>query len=309
MRIGFNLPHSGPAASPEALARVAKRAEELGYDSLWVWERVLFPIDPQTPYMGTPDGSYPDVYKANYDPLETLTFAAAHTTRIGLGTSVIDMPYYNPVMLARRLTTLDVLSNGRLRLGLGQGWSQDEFDAVGASMKGRGKRADEFISVLKAIWTTDPVEFHGEFYQIPKSIIQPKPVQKPHPPIYLAAFTPSGMKRTATMANGLFPVAMPGLKEMVEGFKGMVQQAGRDPADLDLVIRANIVVTDQPQGEGRFTFVGSEDEIKQDIVAMKELGAAELFFDPSFSPEGASVDGFLSRMEKMRELVSVAVAG
>ena len=309
MRIGFNLPQIGPAASPEAMVRVARRAEELGYDSVWVIERLLFPTDPQTPYVATPDGSLPEVYKIVFDPIESLTFVAGQTSRIGRGTSVLDIPYYNPVMLARRLTTLDVLSNGRLRVGLGQGWSQDEFDAVGASMKGRGKRADEFLSVLKAIWTTDPVEFKGEFYQVPKSIIQPKPVQKPHPPIYLGSFTPSGMKRAATMANGWNPVAMPGLKEMVEGFKGIVQQAGRNPADLDVVVRANIVVTDQPQGEGRFTFVGSEDEIKQDIVAMKELGATELFFDPTFSPEGASVDGFLSRMEKMRELVSVAVGG
>ena len=307
MRIGFNLPQIGPAASPEAMVRVAQRAEELGYDSVWVIERLLFPTNPQTPYVATPDGSLPEVYKIVFDPIESLTFVAGQTSRIALGTSVLDIPYYNPVMLARRLTTLDVLSNGRLRVGLGQGWSQDEFDATGASMKGRGKRADEFLSVLKAIWTTDPVEFKGEFYQIPKSIIQPKPVQKPHPPIYLAAFTPPGMKRAATMANGWNPVAMPGLDEMVAGFKAMVKQAGRDPADLDVVVRANIVVTDQPQGEGRFAFVGSEDEIKQDIVSMQKLGATELFFDPSFSPDGASVDGFLSRMEKMWNLVSVAV--
>ena len=307
MRIGFNLPQIGPAASPEAMVRVAQRAEELGYDSVWVIERLLFPTNPQTPYVATPDGSLPEVYKIVFDPIESLTFVAGQTSRIALGTSVLDIPYYNPVMLARRLTTLDVLSNGRLRVGLGQGWSQDEFDATGASMKGRGKRADEFLSVLKAIWTTDPVEFKGEFYQIPKSIIQPKPVQKPHPPIYLAAFTPPGMKRAATMANGWNPVAMPGLDEMVAGFKAMVKQAGRDPADLDVVVRANIVVTDQPQGEGRFAFVGSEDEIKQDIVSMQKLGATELFFDPTFSPDGASVDGFLSRMEKMWNLVSVAV--
>ena len=302
MRIGFNLPHGGPAASPEALVRVAKRAEELGYDSLWVWERVLYPVDPQTPYMATPDGSYPDVFKANFDPLETLTFAAAHTSRIALGTSVINLPYYNPVMLARRLTTLDVLSGGRLRVGLGQGWSQDEFDAVGVSMKGRGKRADEFLSVLKAIWTTDPVEFHGEFYQLPKSIIQPKPVQKPHPPIYLAAYTPSGLKRVATMANGWSPVGVPlnGMKEMMEGVKGMAQQAGRE---VEVVVRANINVTEQALGGERFDFYGSLDEIKADITAAKELGVDELHFDPSFSPDGTSVDGFLKRMEQLRELV------
>ncbi|KKM03644.1 hypothetical protein LCGC14_1772320, partial [marine sediment metagenome] len=129
MRLGFNLPQIGPAAGPEAIVRVAQRAEELGYDSVWVTERLLYPIEPQTPYMATPDGSLPEAYKTVLDPLEALTFVAGQTSRVALGTSILDMPYYNPVMLARRLTTLDVLSGGRLRLGLGLGWSQDEFDA------------------------------------------------------------------------------------------------------------------------------------------------------------------------------------
>ncbi len=308
MRLGFNLPQIGPAASPEAMVRVAQRAEELGYDSVWVTDRLLYPIDPQTPYMATPDGSLPEVYKIVFDPLESLTFVAGQTSRVALGTSILDLPYYNPVMLARRLTTLDVLSGGRLRLGLGQGWSKDEFDAVGASMKGRGRRADEFISVLKAIWTTDPVEFQGEFYHVPKSIILPKPVQEPHPPIYLAAFAASGLKRAATMANGWFPAGVPpdGLKQMIAGLRGMAQEAGRDPAELEVVVRANLLVTEQPLGDPRFICTGSPDQIKADIAATRELGVAELHFDPSFSTDGVSVDGFLSRMEQMKELSSAS---
>ena len=305
MRIGFNLPQIGPAASPEAMVRVAQRAEELGYDSLWVTERLLYPVSPQSPYPASPDGSLPEVFKVNFDPIETLTFVAGQTKHIGLGTSVLDMPYYNPVMLARRLTTLDVLSGGRLRVGLGQGWSKDEYQASGAPAKGLGKRADEFISVLKAIWTTDPVEFHGEFFHLPKSVIQPKPVQKPHPPIYLAAYSPGALKRAATMADGWNPAGVPldGMKEMLEGLKGMAQQAGRDPNDVAVVVRANVTLTDEPLGDERFIFYGSADEIKSDIVAVRELGAAELFFDPTFSPDGTSVDGFLSSMERIRDLV------
>ncbi len=308
MRLGFNLPQIGPAASPEAMVRVAQRAEELGYDSVWVTERLLYPIEPQTPYPATPDGSLPEVYKTVLDPLESLTFVAGQTSRIGLGTSVLDMPYYNPVMLARRLTTLDVLSGGRLRVGLGQGWAKDEFDAAGASMKGRGRRADEFISVLKAIWTTDPVEFHGEFYHVPKSVILPKPVQKPHPPIYLGAFTPAALKRAATMANGLNPVApsLDLMTQMIDGLKGMAQQAGRDPADLEVVVRANLLVTDAALGEDRWLFTGSSEQIEADIAGTRELGADELFFDPTFSPDGVSVDGFLTRMEQMKELASAS---
>ena len=306
MRLGFNVPNVGPVASPEAVVRVAQRAEELGYDSVWVTERLLYPIEPQSPYPGTPDGSLPEVFKVNLDPIETLTFVAAQTSRIALGTSVLDMPYYNPVMLARRLTTLDVLSGGRLRVGLGLGWSQDEYDATGAPTKGKGRLADEFIRVLKAIWTTDPVEFHGEFYQVPKSIIQPKPVQKPHPPIYLAAFSASGLKRVATMANGWFPAGLPvdAMKQMMDGIKGMAQEAGRDASELEVIVRANLMVTDGPLGDDRFLCTGSLDQIKADIAATQEIGVAELHFDPSFSPDGTSVDGFLSRMEQMKELAA-----
>ncbi len=119
MRLGFNLPQLGPAASPEAIIQVAKRAEELGYDSLWVTERLLYPMQPQSPYPVTPDGSLPEVYKTVFDPLQILTFAAAHTSRIALGTSVLVMGYRNPVPLAKSLATIDVLSGGRLRVGMG----------------------------------------------------------------------------------------------------------------------------------------------------------------------------------------------
>lgn len=305
MRIGFELPNIGPAASPESIVGVAQRAEALGYDSLWVIERLLFPVQPQTPYVATADGSLPEAYKISLGPLETLTFAAAHTSRIALGTSVLDIPFYNPVLLARSLSALDVLSGGRLRVGLGLGWSKDEYDAVGAEMKARGRRASEFIRVLKAVWTSDPVEFHGEFYHLPKSFIQPKPVQKPHPPIYLAAFSPAGLKRAATLANGWFPVGIPvdGMRQMISGLKDMARQAGRNPDELEVVVRANLMVTDQPLGDQRWIFAGSVNEIKADIAATRDLGVAEVVFDPTFSPDGASLAGFLSRMEQIRQLV------
>ena len=305
MKVGFGLPQMGPAASPDAVVKAAQRAEELGYDSVWVIERLLYPLKPQTPYPATPDGSLPDVYKQVLDPLATLTFLAAKTSRVGLGTSVLDMPYYNPVMLARQLTTLDVLSQGRLRLGLGLGWSKDEYDAVGATFKGRGARADEFIQVLKAIWTTDPVEFHGKFYHIPKSIIQPKPVQKPHPPIYLASFSEAALKRVARLADGWNPVGIPvdGMGQMFQGVKEMAKAEGRDPSSLRLLVRAHPEITEKPLGKDRWAFAGTLEQIKEDISRCRDLAVEELFFDPIFSPDGQSLDGFLSRMEQMRGLV------
>jgi len=207
-------------------------------------------------------------------------------------------------MLARRLTTLDVLSGGRLRVGLGLGWSKDEHDAAGAPMKQRGKMADEFIAVLKAIWTTDPVEFKGQYFQVPKSIIQPKPVQKPHPPVYLAAFSPGAMRRAATLANGWLPVGLPveAMKQMMDGIRSMAKDAGRNADELEMVVRANVELTDQPLGNDRWIFSGSADQIKSDVEAVRAAGAAELHFDPTFSRDGQSVDGFLSRMEQIREL-------
>ena len=305
MRAGFILPQVGPLGSADAILKVAQRAEALGYDSLWVTERLLFPLKPQTSYPGTPDGSLPEVYKHVLDPVETLTFVAGHTKRIALGTNVLDLPYYNPVMLARRLTTLDVLSGGRLRVGFGQGWSKDEYDAAGATFKERGARADEFLQVLKAIWTTDPVEFHGKFFHLPKSIIQPKPVQKPHPPIYLAAYAPTALQRVARLADGWTPVGVPldGMAQMFDGIKQMAKAAGRDPASLELLVRANVVVTDQPLGKDRWIFTGTIDQIKDDIERCQKLGVNEIFFDPIFSPDGVSLDRFLARMEQLRGLV------
>lgn len=305
MRTGVVLPQIGPAASPRAIVRVAQRAEELGYDSVWVTERLLYPLQPQTPYPATPDGSLPEAYRVVFDPLETRTFVAGQTKRVALGTSVLDMPFYNPVLLARRLTTLDVFSGGRLRVGLGQGWSKDELDAVGVSPRGRGKRADEFIQVLKAIWTTDPVEFHGRYFQIPKAIIQPKPVQKPHPPIYLAAYAPTALKRVATLANGWNPtgISVDGMKQMIANLKEMAKAAGRDPASVEVVVRANLSFTPQPLETEHWIFTGTLEEIKTDVAAVRALGASEVFFDATFSPGVRTESDHLRILEEIRRIV------
>jgi probable F420-dependent oxidoreductase len=303
MKVGFALPNIGPVATAEAVVKVAQRAEALGYDSLWTIERLLWPVKPQTPYPVTPDGSLPEFYKYSLDPLDTLMFAAAHTKTIGLGQSVLDLPYYNPVMLARRLTTIDFLSNGRLRVGLGLGWSKDEMDASGADMRHRGAMADEFLQVLKAIWTTNPVEFQGKFYKVPKSYINRKPVQKPHPPIYMAAFAPPALKRIATMADGWNPVAIPleGMKRMFAGIQQMAKEAGRDPSQLAMVVRANLEISEKPLPKGRAIFAGTMEQIKEDAAGCREIGAREVFFDPTFSAQ--TLDHWLSQMEKLRKAV------
>jgi probable F420-dependent oxidoreductase len=304
MRLGFALPQIGPIAGPDALVTVAQRAEALVFDSLWTLDRMLYPVNPRTPYPATRDGVLPDLYKRVLDPLETLTFVAAHTRRVALGTSVLNLPWYPPVLLARRLTTLDVLSGGRLRVGFGMGWSLDEYEAAGAPWQERGKRADEIIAALKTIWTTDPVEFQGDYYRIPKSFIGPKPVQKPHPLIYMAAYTPSAMKRVAKEANGWFPAGVPltGVAQMFEEIKGMAKEAGRDPSALELIVRANVEFSQAPINKDRADFTGTLEQIAGDVAETRKLGAAEIVFDVQFSPGVETVDDICARMEQLCQI-------
>ena len=304
MRFGFALPNIGPIGTPDNIRNVAQRAEELSYSSLWTIERLLYPVRPQTPYPATPDGSLPEPYKLVLDPLDALTYAAASTRKINLGTSVLDIPYYNPVVLARRLTTIDVLSGGRLLVGLGLGWSKDEMDATGARMSERGARADEFLQVLKAIWTQDPVEHRGNFYEIPKSFIGPKPVRKPHPPIYMAAFAPAALNRIARLADGWNPVGIPadGMAQMFAAIKTMAADAGRDPESLQMIVRANLHITSQSLPEGRFIFSGSFEQIIEDVAACRRIGVHELVFDPTFAPGGQELATWNVLMERLSAL-------
>ena len=300
MRFGFALPQVGSAAGPEALVTVAKRAEDSGWDSLWVLDRILWPINPRAPYpIG--DGSLPVQYKNVLDPIETLTFAAAHTSRIALATGVLNLPWYNPVLLARRLTTLDILSAGRLRVGFGIGWSPDEYEAAGVTWHERGKRADELIKALKKIWTTDPVDFQGKYYRIPKSFIGPKPVQKPHPPIYMAAFAPPALKRVATEADGWFPVGIPlsDVGPMFDGIKSMAKNAGRDPSALELIVGANVEIHNARIEKDRVDFTGTVEQIAEDVKTTQKLGAAEIVISAQFSPGVETAKDLVARMEEL----------
>jgi probable F420-dependent oxidoreductase len=300
MRFGFALPQIGSQAGPDALVRVAKRAEVLGFDSLWVLDRILWPVDPRAPYpIG--DGSLPLQYKHVLDPVETLTFAAAHTSRILLATGVLNLPWYNPVLLARRLTTLDIFSRGRLRVGFGIGWSPDEYEAAGTPWQDRGKRADESIAVLKKIWTADPVEFQGKHYRIAKSFIGPKPVQQPHPPIYMAAFTPSAMKRVAAEANAWLPVGIPlsGVGAMFGAIKNMAKEGGRDPSALELIVTAGVEIHKKPIEKERIEFTGSLEQIGEDFATARKLGAAEIAMYAQFLAPDETAEDLITRMEDL----------
>jgi len=306
MKLGFYLPQVGTHVSPEGIREVAQRGEEMGYHSAWVLERLLWPLEPQTPYTDTPDGSWPEEYQIVYDPIETLTFAVAHTHRIKLGTSVMVLPYYQPVMLGRRLATLDVLSGGRLLCGVGVGYSKDEFDASGVTFEKRGRRSDEFLRALMAVWGEDPVEFHGEYYHIPKSFIGPKPVQEPRTPIYWGGVGLKTLRRAATSGDGWHPygfASFDALSKDIATLQELWREAGREPSSLEVIMALTPIVTELPLGADRAPLTGSLDQIKSDAKRLEEMGVTQLVLLLIFTPQDAPIPAMLRRLEQLRSIV------
>jgi probable F420-dependent oxidoreductase len=302
MKAGILLPQTGESATRENVLYIAKEAEKEGLDSLWVFERLLWPLKPKTPYVATPDGSLPVEYQNVLDPLETLTYVAGNTNRISLGTSLIDMLFHNPVILARRFATLDVLSEGRVIAGLGIGWSKDEYEVSGIPYKHRGQRADEFLQILKQIWTEEVVEFKGQFYSIPASKIGPKPVQKPHPPILLGGFSPKTFLRIVNYADGWLPVAGFGSLEQLEQAINILREdarkANKDASKIHVfaLTYPNVLESSSSSSEQqRLPMTGTVDQIGTDINQIKAMGVEHIIFGHAFSPIGQD-------MKKMVEI-------
>ena len=203
MKVGLVVPQFGRNASKENLINFVQIAEKEDFESLWVYDRMLYPVSPQQPYPGTPDKrEWPEFFKNNLDPITTLAFIAANTTKVKLGTCIIDMLFHNPITLAKEFTAIDILSEGRTICGFGIGWSKDEYLAANIPYEKRGERANEILEAMKKVWTDDVVEFNGDFYKIPKSIINPKPIQKPHPKILLGGFSPKMFERMVKYGDG-----------------------------------------------------------------------------------------------------------
>lgn len=281
MDFGVGLPTSGSLASPANIARVAQEAERQGYTAVWTYERLLRPVEPVAQGGGAPQ-PLPKTYRLVYDPLETLSYVAALTTRIRLGTSVIDALFHPPVVLARRFATLDQLSGGRVIAGLGQGWMPHEFDAAGVPMSRRGAGMEEMVAALRACWGPDPVEFTGRFYRIQRSEIGPKPVQA-HLPVLLGTSSPAAIRRAARIADGINPIAasFDAVKGAVATFRDAAAEAGRDPDALTVVVRANVPLTAKPLPEDNRTYLGgSPDQIAQEVAELSQLHIDHIIFSP-----------------------------
>jgi probable F420-dependent oxidoreductase len=270
MRIGLNAPQYGSVIDPGTLVRVARAVEDLGYDSLWVGDRILAPVEQTDRYPGG-DGVMPEQFARFLDPLEVLTFVAAHTTRLRLGTSTLNAPWYPPVLLARSLTTLDVLSGGRVDAGFGLGWMRDEYTAVGVPWAGRGARLEETLDVLEHIWSAELVSYTGSLVTVVPTTVEPKPVQRPRPPILLAGFTPRALDRVARRADGWLAVGLP-LEYLTKLWSSLSRSAVRP--GFRMVLRLNPQLTDAPSDQAP-----RAGTLRQVVDYAKASGADEVVFD------------------------------
>ncbi|WP_336208445.1 TIGR03619 family F420-dependent LLM class oxidoreductase [Nonomuraea sp. LPB2021202275-12-8] len=242
MRIGLAVPQYGRFASLSSLRLVAREAEAMGFAALWVGDRLLTPLEPRDRYPGG-DGAIPEAHGVFLDPFAVLSVAASITSRVRLGTSALNACWYAPPLLARSLTTVDQLSDGRLDVGLGLGWSSDEYAAVGVPWKSRAARYEATLDALEAIWHSDPVAYANELWTVAPSRIHPKPVGRP--PLYLAGFAPDALQRIGRRADGWLTATLPirMLTAMWDTVRRGAEAAGRDPEALRMILRANPVIT------------------------------------------------------------------
>jgi probable F420-dependent oxidoreductase len=283
-------------ANKENVIRTARLAEDEGFDSLWVFERLLWPISPQTPYPATPDGRLPEEYQIMLDPLQTLSFVSATTSKILVGTCIIDMLFHNPVILSKSFATLDVFSQGRTIAGFGIGWSRDEYQASSIPFNNKGKRADEYLQIMKKAWMDDTVEFKGQYYSIPASKIGPKPIQKPHIPIFLGGFSPNTFSRIVNHDTNGWLGVLGGPIVQIKGIMGTIKEnakkVNKDPNNFRVILLTypSVESKEEKNINSRFPMTGTVDQIGKDIKELKDIGIDHIIFGYNFSPLGKDID-------------------
>jgi probable F420-dependent oxidoreductase len=298
-RIGLCVPQLGPHVTPEVVRGFVQRAEELGFAGLWVQDHFLWPVTPSRGYAGRDGARVPDPYRSVLAPTELLAAVAAWTTTARIGTSVLVTGNHWPVPLAQRLATLDVLSGGRLDVGLGLGWCEEEHTAAGTSIRRRGPRTDEFLDVLLACWGPDPVVHEGSFFSLPPAVMRPKPVQAPRPPLLSGMSSPAGLARTAARFDGWNPAGRTAaqLAPTVEALAA-ARPGGLPP----LTVHHRVF----PQGPNQPPPEGDPVEHLVAVVADDRAhGFAEVIVDPSFWDEITGPDAWLAVPDRLRPLLDV----
>lgn len=291
MKVGIALPSVGPVAEREFLLEAARTAERLGFHSVWCTDHVVLPPERKAanPY---PRSTVDFAYTAGVrwlDPVATMGVIAGATERILIGTSVLVLPYRNPVVLANEVSTLDRLSEGRIVLGVGAGWIDEEFDAIGVPLAERGPRTDEGIRVLRTLWSTeDPVSFEGRFTRFRDMAIATVPARAGGPPLFVGGNSPAALRRTGRLADGwlgfeMYPEEVAEARRTIEG---AARDADRDPAAITLSVRRGLL---PPFEVSNFTparqcVAGPPKEVVEEISRYRDEGVSEITFDIALLP-------------------------
>ena len=314
MDFGCVFPNRGALATPANLARVAEQAEVLGYDTVWFSDHIIIPTEVKSFYPYHPSGQMQfNPSEPYWEPLTAMSYVAGRTSRIRLGTSVLILPYRNPLVTAKTLATLDVLSNGRVTLGAGVGWMEEEFKALGLdTYPRRGAYSDECIRILRVLWTQENPSFKGKFHQFANVRCEPRPVQPGGIPIWVGGHTAPAVRRAGRLADGWQPLVQrppadlppAEMKEKITQLRAFAEAAGRDPRQITLAMGSSIQFGDGMASGQHSLFSGSPAQIVESIQRYQELGVQNFRCDfPS-----TSLEGLLGAMERFATEVRPKVA-
>ena len=313
MRYGFYLPTRGPLGNPDDISAITKAGERLGFSSIVFGDHIVFPVEISSPYPYTVDGGFPGVGDA-LEQLNLMSFIAGITETVRLVNSVMILPHRNPLATAKMLATIDVLSKGRLTVGVGVGWMREEFEALSApDFDKRGAASNEILEIFKKCWTQDPVSHDGEFYSFKELRCMPHPVQNPHPPIWVGGHSKAALRRVAKYADGWHPVGATSasplppeeFRLLLEALKVMMKSERRNYDDLTISLKApsydpGLV----PVGHSRLLFSGAPERIAQDISDYQAMGVHEVIFDFRTPPASRTIENMAYFMKEVAPLVS-----
>ena len=318
MQFGFSAPFRGPLANPASLRTIAQAADRLGYGVISVSDHLLVPrhVSPNYPYSDT--GEFAWSADGSTDCMEQFTllsWLAAVTERVRLLTSVIVVPHRNPVFMAKSLATTDVLSAGRVIVGIGAGWMREEFEALNLpDFDARGRVTDEYVTIMKKLWTQQWAAHDGEFFRFADVAADPKPLQQPHPPIWVGGESMAALRRTVALADGWYPFGTnPKFRmDRVEDFTArrdklfaLAEQAGRDPATIALAYNCALhseTERSRPEG-GRLAFTGNAEQRAQDIDGLAAAGVSTLMVNVTANELPAMLDRMESFAAEVMPLV------